>query len=115
MDPPSLRDKRLLRELPLLPYKTEWNVGENVVLVPENKLTIHVSSWYPFRCPTVEFNGEPENVYFDKFAVSKESRRRIRDDWCPCYGIKEIVDDFLKEQMIIMATKVEDHASNGPA
>ena len=110
----SLRDKRLLRELPLLPYKTEWTVGENVILVPENGLTIRVSSWYPFRCTTVEVNGEPENGYFEKFGHHME-RRRVRDDWYPSYGIKEIVDDFLKEQMIVMASKVEDHAADGSA
>jgi hypothetical protein len=110
---PSLRDKRLQRELPLLPYKTEWTVGENVVLVPEHELTIRLTSWYPFRCPTIEVNGEPEETYLDKFRDNNSvSRRRISYDWCPSYGIKDLVDDYLKELALV---KVEQHASNGPS
>jgi hypothetical protein len=111
---PSLRDKRLQRELPLLPYKTEWNVGENVVLVPEHGLTIRVTSWYPFRCPTIEVHGEPENTYLDRFRNNNndESRRRISYDWCPSYGIQDLVDDYLKELAFV---KVEKHATDAPA
>jgi hypothetical protein len=109
---PSLRDKRLQRELPLLPYKTEWNVGENVVLVPEHGLTIRLTSWYPFRCPTIEVHGEPENTYLDRFRNNDESRRRISYDWCPSYGIQDLVDDYLKELAFV---KVEKHATDAPA
>jgi len=94
MEPPSLKNKRLRKEVPLLPYETKWVDGENDLYIPQYKIKISVTDWYPFRHPTMTIEGVPESehVLCRQKAVNE---KRITEVWCPSYGIRDFVDNFL--------------------
>jgi len=101
----SIKDKRLRRELRRLDFETKWTEGENVVLVPEFNLAVHVTDLYPFRCPVVEIDGLPEKEYVAKFEETTGATLPILNtyasSWCPVFGVRELVKDYvmLKDHM----------------
>ena len=98
MDPPSIKNKRLRKEIPLLPFKVEWVDGEDTIYIPEYKMKISVTDWYPFRFPTLTIDGMEEADYL-KHLLDQNAPplRRITEVWCPSYGIREFVDDFVEK------------------
>lgn len=98
MDPPSIKNKRLRKEIPLLPYKVEWVDGEDTLYIPEYKMKVSVTDWYPFRYPTLSIDGVEEADYVKDLANQNiPLHRRITEEWCPSYGIREFVDDFVEK------------------
>ena len=96
MDPPSIKNKRLRREVPLLPYKTFWVDGADDLYIPEYNMKISVTDWYPFRYPKLSIDGIEEVAYLKLFENNGKKEKRLTEEWCPSYGIREFVDDFLK-------------------
>ena len=90
----SIKNKRLRHEVPLLPYKTEWDDGSNDLYIPEHKMHISVTDWYPFRFPSVTIDGMKEEEY-TRNRTKRANYNRITEDWSPSYGIREFVDNFL--------------------
>jgi hypothetical protein len=95
MDPPSIKDKRLRKEVPLLPYETIWMDGSNELLVPKYCMKISVTPWYPFRYPSMTIDNIPEAEYILQLQKNVDEKR-ITEVWCPSYGIREFVDNFLR-------------------
>jgi hypothetical protein len=94
MDPPSIKNKRLRKEIPLLPYEVQWKDGDDHLFIPQYNMTITVTDWYPFQYPTMKIDGIDEKMYAEQIGRAP-TRRRITKEWCPSYGIREFVDDFL--------------------
>jgi hypothetical protein len=91
----SIKNKRLRREVPLLPYETKWQDGDNVLYIPLYSMKITVTDWYPFRFPKLVIDGVDEADYI-KLIPDHKNKKRITEQWCPSYGIREFVDDFLQ-------------------
>lgn len=91
----SIKDKRLRHEVPLLPYETQWLYGDDHLYIPKFNIKISVTSWYPFRPPTMMIDGIDETEYV-RHNKKKLDIKRITESWCPSYGIREFVDNFLQ-------------------
>jgi len=96
----SIKDKRLRREIERLPFEVVWDDGDNVIYVPEHSLTITVCDWYPFRFPIVQIGGVSQEEFVKNFetthGVAVDLSNTYTSRWCPVFGLKEVVDDYLK-------------------
>jgi hypothetical protein len=95
----SIKNKRLRHEIPLLPYKTYWEEDSNELTIPEYNMKLIVNDWYPFQYPTLYIDGVEETSFVKLIRRNHSLQPRITEIWCPCYGIREFVDDFLHVYM----------------
>jgi len=92
----SIKNKRLSHEVPLLPYKAHWEENSNELSIPEYNMKLTVNDWYPFQYPALSIDGVDEATFVKLLRRNHSVQQRITETWCPCYGIREFVDDFLK-------------------
>jgi ubiquitin-protein ligase len=77
-----------------------WEDGSDKIFVPDYNLTILVNDIYPFRCPSIEINGEKEDVFIKTFEkennVNFTMEDRLFDRWVPSLGVYEIVEEHIR-------------------
>jgi hypothetical protein len=117
----SIRNKRLKREIErdvgfVVEFpEEEWE--ESTVLqmnVPEHNLSLLIAKEYPFRIPKVMYKGTESTKYLSNlqqkvkpfadchdYPLQCQCCTPFRKDWCPTFGVKDVVRDFLKNLTLL--------------
>lgn len=112
----SIRNKRLIREIPRLDYNLSWDENwqtKDLAIVKTTRqnmlITISLTHTYPFQCPVLRVKGIE---YISWFLKENIKFKKMKDElnvvipciccysltcsWTPSLGIKDMIQEFDK-------------------
>lgn len=112
----SIRNKRLIREIPRLDYNLSWDENwqtKDLAIVTTTRqnmlITISLTHTYPFQCPVLRVKGIE---YISWFLKENIKFKKMKDElnvvipciccysltcsWTPSLGIKDMIQEFDK-------------------
>jgi hypothetical protein len=116
----SIRNKRLIREIPRLDYNLTWDENWQtkdlaiITTVRQNMLiSISLTHTYPFHCPILRVHPNSQGVeYISWFLKENLKFKQMKDElnmeipciccysltcsWTPSLGIKDMIQEFDK-------------------